>query len=326
MSEPVVSPVVTGAARAACNLAAALKGPRLSILIFHRVLAMPDPLFPGEVDGARFERLMVAVASVFKVLPLSDAARRLADGSLPPRALSITFDDGYADNHDVALPILARLGLPATVFVATSFVDGGRMWNDTVIECIRRTSRQTIDFDRGELQGIPIGTVLERRAAIRRLLSGIKYLPSRERDDAVRDLHDACGKPELPETLMLSSRQVRELRAAGVEIGAHTIHHPILRLLDDADAEREIVESRRQLEAIADDRVSLFAYPNGQPGRDYEERHVAMVRRLGFTAAVTTAPGVSRTGDDVHQLKRFSPWDRASTRWLARLVGRHVRN
>jgi peptidoglycan/xylan/chitin deacetylase (PgdA/CDA1 family) len=117
---------------------------------------------------------------------------------------------------------------------------------------------------------------------------------------------------------------VRNLRAAGIEIGAHTVHHPILRLLNDAEAEREIAESRRQLEVIVGDSISLFAYPNGQPERDYEDRHVSMVRKLGFTAAVSTAPGVSRPGDDVHQLKRFSPWDQADGRWLARLVQRHV--
>ena len=127
---------------------------------------------------------MAAVARVFNLLPLSHAARRLADGSLPPRALSITFDDGYADNHDIAMPILARLGLPATVFVATSFLNGGRMWNDTVIECVRRTSKRAIDFEPSD-QRIPVGTVAERRSAISQLLPKIKYLGPRKREEAI---------------------------------------------------------------------------------------------------------------------------------------------
>ena len=112
---------------------------RLSVLIFHRVLPRPDPLFPGVIDAAGFDAICRWVKGWFNVLALDDAARRLRDGSLPERALAITFDDGYADNHDVALPILLRHGLPATFFIATGFLDGGRMWNDTVIESIRRT-------------------------------------------------------------------------------------------------------------------------------------------------------------------------------------------
>ena len=111
---------------------------RLSILIFHRVLAQVDPLFPEEVDAARFDVICGWLRRWFNVLPLDAAVRRLRDGSLPRRAAAITFDDGYADNHDIALPILKKHGLPSTFFIATGFLDGGCMWNDTVIEAIRR--------------------------------------------------------------------------------------------------------------------------------------------------------------------------------------------
>ena len=110
---------------------------RLSVLIFHRVLPEPDPLFPDEMHARRFDVLCGWLTSWFKVLPLDEAVARLKAGTLPARAVCITFDDGYADNHHVALPILRRHGLVATFFIATGFLDGGRMWNDTVIEAIR---------------------------------------------------------------------------------------------------------------------------------------------------------------------------------------------
>ena len=78
----------------------------------------------------------------FNVISLADGVAGLKRGCLPPRALSITFDDGYRDNHDIALPILLQLGLPATFFVATGFLDGGRMFNDTVIEAVRFACRR----------------------------------------------------------------------------------------------------------------------------------------------------------------------------------------
>ena len=129
---------------------------RLSVLIFHRVLPQIDPLFPEEVDAQRFEQICGWLRSWFNVLPLDEAVLRLTDGALPERALAITFDDGYADNHNVALPILQRHGLVATFFIATGFLDGGRMWNDSVIESVRRTAQQ--EFDLRDLDGAALGT------------------------------------------------------------------------------------------------------------------------------------------------------------------------
>ncbi|MEG1327567.1 MAG: polysaccharide deacetylase family protein, partial [Janthinobacterium sp.] len=86
----------------------------LSILIYHRVLARSDPLFPGEVDAVLFERQLRLLKRFYTPMPLADAVQRLQDGSLPPRAACITFDDGYADNAQVALPLLRRHGMHAT--------------------------------------------------------------------------------------------------------------------------------------------------------------------------------------------------------------------
>jgi peptidoglycan/xylan/chitin deacetylase (PgdA/CDA1 family) len=308
------------AARAWAGVNVASHGPRLSILIFHRVLSKPDPLFPGEVDAARFDRMMAVVSRAFRVLPLAQAVRSLAQACLPPRALAITFDDGYADNHEVALPILQRHSLPATFFVATGFLDGGRMWNDSVIECIRHTARASIDVDELGVAGLPTGSVAERRAAIDRLIPLIKYKNLAGRQQALASLHKACGSPALCETLMMRSSQVRALHDAGMEIGAHTVNHPILTALPDDEARFELQQGRDRLRDLTQAPVLTLAYPNGKPGTDYDRRHVAIARELGFQQAVTTAVGVARAGDDLFQLPRFTPWDTALPRWTARLL------
>ena len=118
-------------------------GSRLTVMIFHRVLKEPDPLLPSEPDEQQFEARMRAVRAWFNVLPLAEAIGRLQAGALPARPLAISFDDGYADNFEVALPVLRKLGLPATFFVATGFLDGGCMWNDTVIETVRRSGERS---------------------------------------------------------------------------------------------------------------------------------------------------------------------------------------
>src|SRR5215831_142994 len=98
---------------------------RLSILIFHRVLRQHDPLISDLPTAAQFETQMRWVREWCNVLPLGEAIDRLYAGTIPARALSITFDDGYADNEEVAAPILKRLDMTATFFVATGFLDGG---------------------------------------------------------------------------------------------------------------------------------------------------------------------------------------------------------
>ena len=301
-----------------------VSGARLSILIYHRVLPAPDALFPDIVHALQFEAQMRLLAAAFNVLPLGEAATRLANGSMPPGALSITFDDGYADNAEVALPILQRLGLKATFFVATGFLDGGRMFNDSVIECVRAARGDAVDLGGFGLGLCALVTVADRRHVIDDLLLKIKYLALDEREDFIARLTRTLAVSQLPADLMMRSPQVRELHRAGMEIGGHTVRHPILRVLPDAQAEAEIARGRTALQQLIDAPVEVFAYPNGRPLQDYDQRHVAMVRRLGFRAAVSTAAGTATATSDPHQLPRFSPWDAGGWRWMARLL--HMRS
>jgi peptidoglycan/xylan/chitin deacetylase (PgdA/CDA1 family) len=301
-------------------------GPRagLSILIFHRVLPEPDPLFPGEMDAARFDLLLSWLRDWFNVLPLAEAVARLQHGNLPVRAAAITFDDGYADNHDVALPILQRQGLSATFFIAVGFLDGGRMFNDTVIETVRRCGQPALDLTLLGLGRHAVGSLAEKRQAIPVLLNQIKYLPFAQRRETV-DALAAIAEVTLPDDLMMTRQQVKALHEAGMGIGAHTVRHPILARLEAKEAEQEIAGSREFLQALLSEPVSLFAYPNGKPENDYRREHVEIVRRLGFKAAVSTAWGVARGDSDVFQLPRFTPWERPRWRFglgLLRNYGR----
>ena len=300
---------------------AVVAGSALSILIFHRVLEGPDPLFPEEVDRARFDRLMGMVAHSFRVVTLGQALVSLEQGRLAPRTLAITFDDGYADNAEIALPILERHGLVATFFVATGFLDGGRMFNDTVIEAVRRSPYDALDLGDFGLGRLPVGTAQERRAAIEAVIPKVKYLPLAEREDALQRLERACGQPALPTTLMMRSSQVQQLHAAGMEIGGHTVRHPILAQTPDDQARREIAQGRDALAGLVDAPIEVFAYPNGRPDRDYDRRHVQMVRELGFRGAVSTARGAASAAADRYQLPRYTPWGRSLATWSLRLLG-----
>ena len=295
---------------------------RLSVLILHRVRPAIDPLFPDEVHADRFDRLCAWISGWFNVLPLDQAVERLRGGTLPARALAITFDDGYADNHDTALPILQRHGLCATVFIATGFIGGGRMWNDTVIESVRRSPLPVLDLQgtlAAALGCLALGSMAQRRTAIAQIIGDIKYLPAAERDAWVQAVAERSSAA-LPDNLMMSAPQIQALHRAGMQIGAHTVSHPILARLPRAAAEREIADSKQALEALLGEPVPLFAYPNGRPADDYTDDSVGIVRRLGFRAAVTTARGAAHARTDLLQIPRFCPWDQRPLAFAARMA------
>ena len=292
---------------------------RLSILIFHRVLPLVDPLFPGEQHAARFDAVLSWVGQWFQVLPLDEAIVHLRAGTLPARAAAITFDDGYADNATVALPILQRHGMAATFFVATSFLDGGRMWNDSIVEAIRSYRGSSLDLTEAGLGAHPVETLEERSLAIEAVLGRIKYLEPGKRTEAVEFVQQWVGA-SLPNDLMMSSGQVKQLHRAGMQIGAHTCSHPILANVSDENAFSEIEGSKLELEALIETPVTMFAYPNGKPGKDYLAKHAEMVKQAGFEAAVSTAPGVASAGVDLYQLPRFTPWDAGRTRYGIRML------
>jgi peptidoglycan/xylan/chitin deacetylase (PgdA/CDA1 family) len=299
-------------------------GGRLSILIFHRVVPYADPLFPGLPDAARFGAMLGWLKDWFNVLPLSQAVQHLVQGTLPERAAAITFDDGYADNREVALPLLQHHGVTATFFIATGFLDGGRMWNDTVIEAIRHCQHTMLDLTALGLGRHPLAGSRDRRAAIDACIAQLKYRATGPRNAVAQQIAEIAGV-DLPSTLMMSSDEVRNLHRTGMQIGAHTVTHPILTKLTPDEARREIQDSRMHLENLLGERVGLFAYPNGKLGDDYGEYHADLVREMGFDAAVSTDRGVADSSSDIMRLPRFTPWDRSHLRFGGRLLSNLMR-
>ena len=292
---------------------------RLSVLIFHRILEKPDPLFPGEPDAESFDKILTWMKSWFNVIPLTEAVTRLKQKSLPARAAAITFDDGYADNYKIALPLLQKHGLTATIFVSTSFINGGIMWNDAIIETVRNSNHNLLDLHSLGLGQHDISTYRARSLTIHHLISQIKYIETHKRNELINILVDKSGA-ELPTDLMLTTEQLLKLRKAEIIIGAHTESHPILARIEPDLARKEIVGSKNHLQAILGERVNAFAYPNGKPKIDYLTEHVDMVRNAGYSFAMSTSWGNATADCDLFQIPRFTPWDRSKIKFGLRMA------
>ena len=306
------------------SLLASLRSPagkraRLSILIYHRVLDKPDLLTEDLCDTIFFETQIRFLSAYFNVLPLPEAIQRLKEGTLPSKAACITFDDGYADNAENALPILQKLGVPATFFIATGFVNGGMMWNDKIIELVRIAPGNTLNLDAIGLGRHTIDSLEKRRQTLTFLIQELKYRTLEERHVLIEQLFQLIPAT-LPDNLMMTADQIRQLHRAGMEIGDHTVSHPILARTDDETVYAEIVDGKTKLEDIIQAPVRFFAYPNGKPRQDYLAKHVAMLREIGFEAAFATAWGAACCDRDLYQMPRFTPWDTDRTRFILRMV------
>jgi len=282
------------------------KRARLMIFPYHRVASEEDALLPGTPSAAQFERQLRRIRKYCNPLPLTEGIQCLASGDLPARAVAVTFDDGYANNLDVAAPLLKKYEIPATVFVAVDALERGIMWNDILIEAVRAANGE-IDATSLGLGMIDLGA-RDRLAVVQELISRALYLPTEERLRVSETIHRNATHSD-PQRQMLRPEQLTELEAFGIEIGAHTVNHPILKSLDDSDAEKEMADSRSWIEDVTGTTPSVFAYPNGKLGKDYERRHAEMVRSVGFVGAVTADWGCATQHSSLFELPRFKPWE-----------------
>jgi peptidoglycan/xylan/chitin deacetylase (PgdA/CDA1 family) len=275
----------------------------LLILTYHRMLRQADEVI-DDVHQLMFERQLSVLTKYFNVLPLNKAAKLLQQNALPPRSVCITFDDGYLDNYDVALPILKKWRMPATFFIATAYMGGLNMWNDVVIDAFKSTHLQHCDLTQFGLSEYLLYTPTQRKNAAYSVLGKWKYENVQKRDLLARQLSAKLEVSQLPR-LMMNADEIRHLVRAGMEIGAHTVSHPILQKLDHAQAQKEIEDSKHILEEITGKSVNSFAYPNGRLDKDYSYVHVDMVKAAGFEVAVTTNWGKAERASAVHELPRL---------------------
>lgn len=295
---------------------------RLSVFYFHRVLAQPDPLLTRAPDSRLFAQILDWIQAQFRVLDPLEACEALVEERLPARPAVISFDDGYRNNYEVALPLLLKRRMPAVFFVASGFLGGSMMFNDRVIEAIRRTSARSVCVpaaDDGVPRKLPLRTDAERRLAIADILRVIKHRSPQERDLNVLELERQSDGTATTETMM-RPEHVRALHDAGMRIGGHTRTHPILCATDDLEAEREIEGGLQDLALLIGERPTLFAYPNGKPQVDYDARHVTMVRRAGCRFAFSTRPGAASSSTPCLELPRFTPWNRTRSRFSLRAL------
>jgi peptidoglycan/xylan/chitin deacetylase (PgdA/CDA1 family) len=261
----------------------------------------------GATPARAFAEQLAYLWAHYAIVPLSAVQQHLREGRpLPNPAAAITVDDGYRDFYEVAFPILRRYDAPATLFAVTDFVDGRSwIWTDKARYILARANEQRVPAVASEW-GIDPGPGRASCLAVAgRINEALKREPDEAKDRSIARIAAQLGVevPAVPPADYAAATwsELRAMSAAGVEVGSHTVTHPILTRVRADRLACELTDSRRRLEAMLDRPATVFCYPNG----DYNRAIRDEVARAGYRLAVTTEPGLNDEASDPLALRRI---------------------
>jgi peptidoglycan/xylan/chitin deacetylase (PgdA/CDA1 family) len=291
----------TGALGAVMQLRRYVPVPNLSIVTYHHV-AEHDPTYPYDPDvadatPAQFRRQMETLAKYCTPIGIDELIRAVEGEPLPPNPVMVTFDDGYRSCHDVALPILRAVGVRATFFVSTSFVEERRLywWERISLALVQtKVQRATILYPQ------PIELLKGDPNSRKTLSDVVKNTPGL---DVERFLSELCAalrvewnhaiESEYANGLIMTWDQVRALARAGMDVESHGRRHRVLKTLDDDMLRDELAGSRADLEAALGRPVRAVAYPVGR-SIAREGRIRDAIAAAGYRIGLTNASGTNR--------------------------------
>jgi peptidoglycan/xylan/chitin deacetylase (PgdA/CDA1 family) len=299
------------------------------ILMYHRIADERVDPWGLAVSPARFEEHLQVLRRSRYPLPLTEFVRNLMAGTLPSHAVALTFDDGYADNFFAGKPRLAAADVPATVFLATGYLDRpGEFWWDELARLLllERSAQRLELVVRGDAFHLEFGTerlarandawrawaapLTSRQRAYLAIWQALRPLEDEERRALMAEIRSSFGNGDTRPNLgrAMTFEEARALATDGlVRIGAHTVTHPLLTNLDASSRRREIVASKAACEAVTGGHVQGFTYPYG----DLNGEVRSAIEGAGFEYACSTRHGPVTADSDILALPRIHvlDWD-----------------
>jgi peptidoglycan/xylan/chitin deacetylase (PgdA/CDA1 family) len=261
------------------------------------------------VDAATFDWQVREIKRRFHVHTLGEYLRKVRETErIPPRPAIITVDDGYKDFYEIAYPILRKHGIRATFFVTVNFIEKKIwLWPDILRFALESTREKIISFPfEGTSFAVPTGDPETIRREWGSLSDVCIRLDDEKKWDFISELL-AAARVDLPTKMdpkyaPVTWEQIREMKDQGIEIGSHTMNHPVLaRVRDERLLREEIDGSKGAIEEKIGERVATFCYPNSRPG-DINDMVVQFVMEAGYEGAVF---GGGMHFDDLYRLSRI---------------------
>lgn len=281
-----------------------VKQPKYAVLGYHSVGSHSLPLY-CRLPKRVFAEQMRYIKRNYRVISLRQMVEELRDPTPQDQSVVVTFDDGYLGTYTDAFPVLKEYAIPATVYlIAASIESGEPAWYDRIfLRFQRATSEVFVTLDTQKT--FRLTDLASRVEAATTAISYLRTLPDEERQRWCESLEKAIPVPaEELRGAMMSWDQVREMQAAGISFGCHTMTHPVLcRLTPDA-VQREVAESKWLIEQRLGVQVDDFAFPFGKSS-DCGAIGANALSALGLRTAITTIVGVNEPGADRFRLRRM---------------------
>src|ERR1700693_977465 len=277
------------------------------VLGLHRVLTGAEQRRSNSLDAMilsdmTFVRLLEYLKRRFHVVSLEALFRSQAKTVAKSKPVCVlTFDDGWTDTYTTAFPRLKEFGMPAVVFLATGSIESrGGFW----VEQLKKA--WSAPSSRARMKSVLIqvsGKTTAQPSELENLVEWLKHMPAEKRDPLLARLLPAEGNGVGPDEVdsMLTWTEAIEMSRSGIDMGAHTVTHPLLSYENDMTVEHELRLSKQTLEEKLEKPVRAFAYPNG----DWDERVRRWVEQVGYECAFTTRPGWYRRGEDPYSIRRI---------------------
>lgn len=305
------------------------------ILGYHRISVVDDGFYEVCVSPENFAEHMESLKKYANPISISKLVQHLKQGSLPPKSVAVTFDDGYSDNLYTAKPILEKYNIPATVFICTGYM-GKEFWWDELERLVTcsQTDLHTLHLQAGGKQfgwAEKIGNSDAARSTLRHEFCRALYrfllsLDVEDQNHAMKLIRNWSEASSLGDstTRAMNEEELLQLVDGGLlELGAHTRHHPMLPQLSFERQREEIQSSKKDMERLLSKKITGFSYPNGQVTVDAKR----LVREIGFTYACTSLHDVVRPGSDLYEMTRFWQQDvdgetfvKSLNRWMSMKV------
>jgi peptidoglycan/xylan/chitin deacetylase (PgdA/CDA1 family) len=281
------------------------------ILSYHSVVE--DPQLTSQILGisqsrATFEAHMETVAQHFSPVTVEDVAEFARTGRrLPPRAVAVTFDDGFADNCTVALPILNQYAIPSTFYIMVNAVSTGTLpWYCRLRFALSTTSKPEWKNSEGG-RTYPLASPEQRKAALQAAWEIGARMTGEVQQEFVGAVEESLQTEPggSRQRYMMTWEQVRALRKAGHTVGGHTISHPNVAQVSVGEARSEIIGCKKRLEEEFGERIDHFSYPHPALNPQWSMQTLEITREAGFKSAALTTCGPVHAGDEPLALKRI---------------------
>lgn len=288
------------------NIRRKISKSQVNILVYHRIGPMTDKWSNDSLHPKLFEEQIDYLSKNFGIISLNNLCEMITKGTIPKKAVVITFDDGYKDNYEIAFPILKEYNVSATIFLATGAIEQKKLfWWDLVNYALFHTDIESIEIE--DIGTYKLSSDEEKTKAGLNIQEKLKKMDNNKKSYLINELLNLTDV-HIPEKLgkkyVLSWKEIKKMNKNGIEFGAHTVNHPILTNVSHDEAKWEIINSKNSIEENLGTDIKLFAYPNG----DFNDEISALVKSLGFNSSVSVYPmrPINNSINELYQLNRIN--------------------